>query len=510
MSRGTLLDPSVTDAESTLSGPTGAESKVASSAKIDQKIRSGTARVATATGVRQILTTGALALTAATVARCLGPQSFGTYVGGTAAFNLAIGLCDFGFSLTLIRRLAKYPGDTEKLMGVGLVVQLLWTGALTFVLAAAGVAVGGTRGAIMLVLAPALAFSGLAVSRQIFSVKFKPIGLMVMDITTTLAQCAIMLALALAHVHVIYLAANLCVWGCISSLLALILARRETAFAIPSRSDVTEFARAALPMGVASVLASLYFTIDLTLLAWLVKPAELGQYAAAVRLLNVVVMIPGFIMAAGIPGLTWSANDRDALSGFAATLAKWIALTALPLGVGLAVFARPAVQILFGSAYLGAVPLLRILMLAAFLAFASNVLGITMTALGIVRPQVIFNTLSLIVNVTGNIILAPRYGVHVAAWLTVASESIVASYGVVTLAKRISYRRILEETWRPLLAVGAGALVGLALHDVEPVAIAGAAIAWCVVASAGQRSSGRRLRTANAAAGGDAAQGDTQ
>ena len=182
--------------------------------------------------------------------------------------------------------------------------------------------------------------------------------------------------------------------------------------------------------------------------------------------------------------------------------------------MGLAVFARPAVQILFGSAYLGAVPLLRILMLAAFLAFASNVLGITMTALGIVRPQVIFNTLSLIVNVTGNIILAPRYGVHVAAWLTVASEGIVASYGAVTLARRISYRQILEETWRPLLAAGAGALVGLALHDIEPVAIGCAAAVWCVIAFAGQRSARRRLANSNPATAtvgsGDSSSGATQ
>lgn len=195
----------------------------------------------------------------------------------------------------------------------------------------------------------------------------------------------------------------------------------------PPRTEVIRFIRTAIPFGTASLLASLYFTIDLTLLGWLVVPSALARYAVAVRLLSVMVLIPGFVMAAGIPGLTRSTETRAQLSRFAATLTKWIAMTALPLGVGVAVFARPAVLIAFGHAYLGAVPLVRILMVAAFLAFISNVTGILMVTVGIVRRQIIFNTISLIVDVAGNILLVPRYGVTASAWLTVLSEAIVVS-----------------------------------------------------------------------------------
>jgi O-antigen/teichoic acid export membrane protein len=439
---------------------------------------SGTARIATATGVRQLLTTGAMAITAAVVARCLGPHDFGVYAGGTAAFNLTLGLCDFGFSLTLVRELSKRSEDSEALVGVGLAAQLTWSCVLAIVLIATGGFTGSDRGLIMIVLAPGLAFSGMAVSRQIFSVRFRPLPLLVMDISTTLLQCAVMVGLALAHVSVVVLAVNLCFWTCLSSVLALVLARREVKVTKPKWPDIRSFARAALPLGVASVLASLYFTIDLTLLGWLVRPAALGRYAVAVRLLNVVVMIPGFVMAAGIPGLTWTAGHAAGLSRFAATLAKWIALTALPLGVAIAVFARPAVLVLFGSAYLGAVPLIRILMLAALLAFASNISGITMMALGIIRPQIIFNAISLVVNVAGNFLLVPRYGVTASAWLTVASEAIVVSYGVVTLRKRISYAVLAGEVWRPLVAVVAGGGAGLLLGASSAAAIVTAILLW--------------------------------
>jgi len=302
-----------------------------------------------------------------------------------------------------------------------------------------------------------------------------------MDISTTLLQCALMVVLALMHLPVEVLAINLCVWTCLSSILALVLARREIAFTRPKPIEVWRFARTALPLGVASVLASLYFTIDLTLLGWLVKPAALGHYAAAVRLLNLVVMIPGFVMAAGIPGLTWTASHRGELSVFAATLARWIALTALPVGIAIAVFARPAVTILFGTAYLSAVPLVRVLMVAALLAFGSNVLGITMVSLGIIRPQIIFNAVSLVVNVAGNFLLVPRYGVQAAAWLTVASEAIVFSYGAVALRNRISYRTLWSQVWRPLFAVVPAAGAGVILGADSLLAVTAAIFAWGIV-----------------------------
>jgi len=425
-----------------------------------QRLTAGTRRMAGATGLRQLLTTGSLALTAAVVARCLGPHDFGLYAGGTAAFTLCLGFCDFGFGLVLVRELSRRPQDQVRLMGAGLSAQLGWSTLLSGALAGLGIAAGGTRGLVMMIMAPGVAFSGLAVSRQIFSVRFRAMPLLVMDISTTLAQCAIMVGLALAHAPVAALALNLCCWTCLCGVLALTLARRQVGIAVPKRGEIVRFVQTAIPIGVASVLASLYFSIDLTLLGWLVVAHALGEYAAAVRLLTVVVMIPGFVMAAGIPGLSRSAGRHEDLSRFAATLARWIAITALPLGVGLAVFARPAVRVLFGPAYLGAVPLVRILMIAAVLSFASNVSGITMMSLGIIRPQIVFNTISLIVNVVGNILLVPRYGVIASAWLTVASEAIVVSYGLVTLRKRISYPAIVRGVWRPALAVAIAGAAG--------------------------------------------------
>lgn len=436
-----------------------------------KRITAGTARMATASGLRQVLGTGVIAFTAAVVARTLGPRDYGLYSGGTAAYSLATAITDLGFSLVLIREMSQRPQDQSHLMGRAIRAQLAWSFVLGLALVALGLVAGGVRGLVMLSLAPALAVSGLAVSRGIFAVRFRATPLLVMDLTITFLQCGTILCLALAHFPVVALAIAISAWACVSAVGSLILARRMVPIGRATRTQVVRFFRQAIPFGVASVLSSLYFTIDLTLLGWLTSPRQLGLYAVAVRLLTMIVTVPGFIMMAGLPGLTQMGKDRTQMSQFAGTLAFWISISALPVCVGLAVFAHTVVLVIFGSKYFAAVPLIRILMLAGTLAFVSNVTGIVQMAHGIIRPQIVFNTISLIVNVTGNVVLVPRYGVVASAWLTVVSEGIVVSYGLFVLRHRLRYRIILDRVWRPLLALGVAAGWGLALGGSSAVAI---------------------------------------
>jgi O-antigen/teichoic acid export membrane protein len=387
-------------------------------------------------------------------------------------------LTDLGFSLVLIREMSQHAGEQPRFMGVALPAQLVWSTILAYGLVGLGLGAGGERGLVMIVLAPAVAVNGLSVSRGIFSVRLRATPLLVMDLATTFLQCVVMVILAVVHAPVIAFAINLSAWTSISAVLALMLARRVITLQWASRQEVLAFVRIALPLGIASVLSSLYFTIDQTLLGFLVPPRALGQYSAAVRLLTIVVSIPGFILTAGVTGLSRTRRDPQQLSRFAATLAHWIAISALPVIIGLAIFARPAVLILYGSHYLGAVPLIRILMIAGLLAFVSNITGVVLMTQGIVRPQIIFNTISLIANVGGNLLLAPRYGVVVSAWLTVVSEAIVVSYGVVVLRRRLSYPLILGKVWRPTASIAVAGSVGLILGAGDAVAIAASSLAF--------------------------------
>jgi O-antigen/teichoic acid export membrane protein len=431
----------------------------------------GTARLASAAAFRQVIGTVLLAVTAAVVARSLGASNFGFYANGTAAYYLAGAFTDLGFGVVAAREMAKHPGEEARLLRSTMQVQLTWSAVIAIGLLGLGLSTGGVRGDVMVVLCPAVLVGGLSAARQIFTVRYRAGPLLRVDISTAALQAIAMSGLALLHAGVIAIAAALSVVTCLNAVVVAALALRAVERTGPTDGDRWRILRMAIPLGIASVLASLYFTIDQVLLGWLVSSRELGEYAAAVKLLSMVVTVPGFVMAAGIPGLARSADDRVALSRFAGMLARWLAVTAFPLSIGLMVFARPAVELAFGPAYTQSIGLLRILMIAGTLSLISNVLGGVLVSLNVLRAMILFNLFSLAVNVAGNIVLAPRYGVTASAWLTAACELIVISYAVVALRRRVSYRILLARVWRPVIATLIAAVVGLAIGANSPYAI---------------------------------------
>ncbi len=241
------------------------------------------------------------------------------------------------------------------------------------------------------------------------------------------------------------------------------------------------FLRAALPLGLASFLSSVYFTVDLVLLGWLVSRPALGEYAAAVKVLNLLVQIPGFVMNAVLPGLSRLRDDREALSELAARVWHWLMTLGLPACVAGAVFAPTIINVAFGGRYAGAVPMFQVLSAAAALALVSNVLGVLLNSVGIARAQVLQNSVAMVFNVVGNILLAPRFGPIASAWLTVATELIVDVGSILALRGRVDPRRAFAVSTKPLLACAVLAAIGVALGATPELAIPVALAAFVLV-----------------------------
>jgi O-antigen/teichoic acid export membrane protein len=439
-----------------------------------REIGRGTARLVSAAALRQILNTGLLAVTAAVVARALGAHDFGVYAGGTAAYNLAIAFTDLGFGIVVTREMSRSPEQAASMLRSTVQVQFLWSAVIALALFGLGISLHAPRGEVMMVLSPAVLLSGLASWRQIFAIRYRAGPLLVVDVACTLLQAGSMIALALTHAGVLAIAGALGGATVLNVLLAVALARRELGPRVSVAYPRRRILRMALPVGIASLLASLYFTIDQTILGWLVSSRQLGEYAAAVRLLTAIVAVPGFVMAAAMPGLARFSASRADLSRFAAMISHWLAMSGLPLAVGLGVFAHPVIHLVFGAQYRESAGLLEILMVAGCIALTSNVLGVLLISVNLVRAMVVFNLLSLALNVVGNIVLVPRYGVTASAWLTAACELLVVSYALWVLRRRVRFASILTVIWRPLAVTALAAAVGLILgaRDVTSVVVA--------------------------------------
>jgi O-antigen/teichoic acid export membrane protein len=212
-------------------------------------------------------------------------------------------------------------------------------------------------------------------------------------------------------------------------------------------------------------MASAYFTVDLVLLGWLVSEAQLGPYAAAIKVLSLLVLVPGMLMSAALPGVASSVADPQALRALAIRLLHWLAAVGLPACAAAAVFADPLVRVAFGPGYGAAVPLVRILSLAAAVALLTNLLGTLLIARSIVRPLLLLNGAAIVFNVVGNVVLAPRYGTSASAWLTVATELIVCGGALYALRGSLGLGSMVGAGLRPAVAVVGLAATGLALSS---------------------------------------------
>jgi O-antigen/teichoic acid export membrane protein len=245
----------------------------------------------------------------------------------------------------------------------------------------------------------------------------------------------------------------------------------------PTGEDRRTLMRRALPLGVVSFSSSIYFSVDLVLLGWLTDAHSLGEYAAACKILNLLVILPALLMSAALPGLATTAGDPAALGVLVSRIWHWLAVVGVPVCAAAAVFAKPIVAVAFGPSYSGAVPLVRILALAAAVALLTNVLVTMLIARSTIRVMVIGNAAAIALNVVGNVVLVPSYGVAAAAWLTVATELFVCVIALGALHRLLPATRALSVTARPALAVAAFVATGVAL---APWPVVGIPIATAV------------------------------
>jgi O-antigen/teichoic acid export membrane protein len=341
--------------------------------------------------------------------------------------------------------------------------------------------VGTARGATLLIVSPAVAASAFAATRQLYNAMFKIRLLVIVDLTVNLIQIAVTVALALLHAPPPALAAVFTLSLTTNSLVIAFAAFRSTPARRPFLAERWAIVRKAVPVGVASVLSSVYFTIDMVILPWLVGGPSVGRYGAACKVLSVLVTIPGLVVGAALPGFSLAGADRAQFSELMARVEQWLATVALPLCGFIVVFAGPITTVLFGPEYHDAAPLLRILAGAAAAASLGNVFGTALVSKSLVRTQVVCNALAMVLNIGANIALAPRFGVTAAAWVTLATELFVVAWACVVLRHAVDLRRIAARLGRPALATAALMLLGLGFQSTLPVAVPLAVLGFVAV-----------------------------
>ena len=177
--------------------------------------------------------------------------------------------------------------------------------------------------------------------------------------------------------------------------------------------------RAVLPLGLSVIMTQAFHNADTLLLGAMAPLSEVGRYSSAYKVLFLACGGYYLISQAVYPQLARAPGDgsprRKVWFGISA-----VGLIGTVFALVLAALARPILVVIYGSD-LGAVTLLRMLLIAVPLDFVGTTLGISFTSRGFDKYTLFSCAAAAVANIACNLVLIPRMGATGAAIATLGS-----------------------------------------------------------------------------------------
>lgn len=397
------------------------------------------------------------------VARLLDPAEFGLFALALLVVNLFDYVKDLGVAAALVQN----RRDWRVLAPTGLTLSVLFGLVASGILAAtAGLAARALRHpeltAMIQVLAIGLGISALStipaalLRRSMnFSARLLP------EFSGALIKTGVTIGLAATGHGVWSLVYGQLAAAVVMTALYWLVARHRPVLGLDGAVS-RELIRFGVPVTAVTLLAYAIYNVDYLAVGTRLGTDDLGLYTLAYRIpellvLNLCIVVSDVLFSA----LSSLQHDLDWLMRhYFEALAVVMALTA-PIGIGLAVTARPLVATLYGGDYAGSAPILSVLALYAVLYSASFHAGDVFKAIG--RPGILtaVNAAKLVLMV-GPVWWAAGRNATLVAWALLAVEAIHFAIRMTVLRRVTGLRR--------------GAVVGALVGPVAAAALMGAVV----------------------------------
>ncbi len=172
-----------------------------------------------------------------------------------------------------------------------------------------------------------------------------------------------------------------------------------------------------------SVAALLLYKTDILIVSHYHGQAVAGEYQAALFPAELIWFVPGAIQAALLQETAkkWADRRIDAINRSLENGLKYGVLALTLFGIGLFALAETFLTFYYGPQYATSALALRILLVGTFFYGVNRIAGPVLQATGRLKHQQATNVLALVLNLTLNLLLVPRYGIEGAAVATALS-----------------------------------------------------------------------------------------
>ena len=410
-----------------------------------------------ATFVRQIISAALGLLSTAIIARVYGPEGNGILAVALLLPSMLSTFLNLGVAPANVYHLGSAQITVRQLLGANLRIFLL--------LGMVGLAIGAAT----LVWKADQLFPGVSPFVLWFALAAFPIGLLngylisvfqglqqfrpynILAITQSVALLVLVAALAVLGSREMALLVGAQV---VSQLIVLVLTIRWLMPLVEPKAsgEVPEdFVRKTLGYGwkahLSNILAFVNYKADVFLTNLFLGPVAVGVYVIAVALAEQLWLISKAVSTVLLPRLSQLSSDEEERKQLTPLIARWVMLVTFCSGLMLAAVGGPFIAMVFGSDYSDALLPLWILLPGIVLTSASRVLANDIAARGRPELNMYSSVVVVFVNIVGNLILIPIYG------LAGAAAATTFAYTLNLVLRLFIYGRFTTNRWVDSLLV---------------------------------------------------------
>ena len=381
--------------------------------------------------ITRIIILGISFFVTAYMVRYLGPTNYGELSYAVSFVSLFSFISVLGIDQVLYRDLIKYPEQREKYLGTAFVLKVI-SGIVAAVLCIVSAYFTSSEPLSLLlifIISGTFLFNSLNIIIYEFQahVDSKPLSIVALVVAIILSILKILVVVF--NKGVIFFALILLLEAVLGAVFYYFVRVNKYGSIFGSWSFDKQICKSIMsdswPLIFSNAFALIYARIDQVFIKHLIDTKSVGLYDSAVRISEVWYFIPSTILSSLFPAIVNAKkHDEKTYNRRLGRLAGLLFILAVIVAIPISLAAPLIIKILYGTAFLGGVPVLQIYIWAgvgmSLALFATNYL-ITENYRKILFFSYLIATVS---NVALNLLLIPTYGITGSAWATLISYSL--------------------------------------------------------------------------------------
>jgi O-antigen/teichoic acid export membrane protein len=383
-------------------------------------------------------------LTVSLTARTLDPDGFGVWIGVSAFVGIWGVLTDLGLTTVAMQKMSAEPERESEWLGALAGMRLLLATIAATLCAITVPLLLDTGHAVGWILTLTIFSSGGSALMSVFNSRLRAGLALSFGLVQSFLWLGVTVVFYVIDASVVAFAiAYVCVLAIICTLQVRATRRHAHIAWRAGRALWRPLMRVAVPLGIASVLITIYYQIDSVLLLQLSTEHETGVYGAAYRFLAPLLFLPAAVMSSFFPVLSAvHEHDPARVRRLVQRAAELMAVISLPILAGTIALSDQIVHVLYGAKYARAGDVLPILMIAFVSICFGSLAGFLAPLLNLHWRLALYSAVGAAANIGLNVWLIPRYGAIGSAWATVATEvlTMLLMLGTALYALRLRVR----------------------------------------------------------------------